>query len=255
MQKEINNSKFNQSKNPIHQIVSKLCMKYIPADFKHELESLINNSYPVEGSHAIDHACRVAVRSLAMASKMRLGIEDCRILALAGLCHDLGRCHVFNADNTKDHAVLGAHIFRNFAEAKGWINCQNVDRFRIQSIIRVHNKKNKCTDPLAMIIWDADKLDLMGNIGLLRTGIRSGELSDGNPTNNDNTETLYDALSRIRYSLTPENFLTLPGQEMAMAIYEEHVQLFDSVLQSLACNNLTTRGDMIAQFQENLDML
>ena len=98
---------------------------------------------------------------------------DVEILRLAALFHDTGR--IEELKTAKDHSLVSMEIAKEFLSKKG-LSGDKINR--ILYCIRSHRFKTKIEPKTleAKILADADKLDAMGVIGLVRTAIYSGEI-------------------------------------------------------------------------------
>jgi uncharacterized protein len=124
------------------------------------------------GSHGFDHVERV----LALA--LRLGAEsggDPRVLALAALLHDVGRDEQDRSGGAVCHAEAGAvlarEILRRHAAGDGLtrrvVDC--VRRHRFRGAARPVSREAK-------LLYDADKLDSLGAVGIGRAFLFAGEV-------------------------------------------------------------------------------
>jgi uncharacterized protein len=110
--------------------------------------------------HDFNHVTRV--RNLAMhIGKIEKG--DLGILELACWLHDLGR--VKEKELNKSHAEISVEIAKQFFKEVGYSSQKIKD---ILYAISVHSWKNKAKTKEAQILQDADKLDVMGALGIMR---------------------------------------------------------------------------------------
>lgn len=124
-------------------------------------------------AHNLDHVMRVYNTSLFIAKKEEQ--VDLEILIPAALLHDIAR--VKESEDTTgeiDHAVLGAEMAEKFLNEIGY------DKSKVKAIkhcILTHRYRtgNIPTTIEAKILFDADKLDAIGNIGIARTFMLSGQ--------------------------------------------------------------------------------
>jgi len=124
------------------------------------------------GSHGFDHVERV----LALA--LRLGAEsgaDVRALALAALLHDVGRHEQDRSGGAVCHAAAGAVLARGILRRHGADEalvrrvaaCVRRHRFRGSARPRTREEK---------LLYDADKLDSIGAVGVGRAFLFAGEV-------------------------------------------------------------------------------
>lgn len=124
---------------------------------------------PVAG-HGADHATRVAAWAVQIAKKEKANIFLCE---LAGLLHDVGRALEGvdgPEDSKKRHHELSYEIcqewFRNDEELS---KLSKLEKLNLLYSIRYHwnNTADKYLE--AIVLRDADKMDLFGKIGIQRT--------------------------------------------------------------------------------------
>ncbi|TFH35857.1 MAG: HD domain-containing protein [Anaerolineales bacterium] len=115
--------------------------------------------------HGFDHVLRV----LGMAERIGEQLAaDMQVLQAAALLHDAAGAHPGGASGRGAHEQASAEFARQVLEEKGWTG------ERIQAVvhcIRSHRYRNQ-EEPQtleAKIIFDADKLDVLGAFGVART--------------------------------------------------------------------------------------
>ncbi len=143
-------------------------------------------------SHDKMHTYRVLNNALKISKKEKN--VNIGILITSALLHDIAR-QKEKLDKTIDHAIEGANmayqflIENNFSEnfANSVKNCIQTHRFR-------SNNEPKTIE--AKILFDADKLDVIGPIGIARTLMYNGE----------HNQPLYylDSNGKIDYNLNKE---------------------------------------------------
>ena len=173
-----------------------------------------------QSAHDLSHVYRVLANAREIA-KGTPGV-DMDILETAVLLHDVGR-PVQLRDPEKDHAEIGAEMARDFLTQKGFapdfvaavVHCIYTHRFR----------KSRPPETLeAKILFDADKLDSTGAIGLARTLLYQGQhgrplyASDeaGRP---DETSDVPCFFKEYHFKLEKiyDRFLTERGETLALA--------------------------------------
>lgn len=122
-------------------------------------------------AHSIDHILRVYNLSLNLAKGEDIDLD---VLKAAVLLHDIARVKEDN-DSTgqTDHAVLGAEMCAPILEEVGFSG----DKIKhIQDCIISHRYRtgNKPQTLEAKILFDADKLDTVGAIGIARSYVWVG---------------------------------------------------------------------------------
>jgi len=128
----------------------------------------------LEGSaHHIDHVLRVLKNARLIADSEK-GV-DMDFLEPAALLHDVARAKEdADASGQIDHAVLGAEMAANILYEMGLVR----DRIeKIAHCILTHRFRsdNKPCSIEEKILFDADKLDLTGAIGIARTFMIAGQ--------------------------------------------------------------------------------
>ena len=124
------------------------------------------------GSHAWDHTLRV-VRLCRHIGKVE-GV-DLDILLSAAYLHDIGRCYQDASHGAICHAEKGSKMARPFLrrlafsdhQREGILHCIRTHRFRGDQIP---------TSPEAKVLFDADKLDAIGAVGVGRAFLFAGEV-------------------------------------------------------------------------------
>ena len=172
------------------------------------------------GSHGFDHVERV----LALA--LRLGAEsaaDEQVLALAALLHDVGRAQEDGAAGATCHAATGATMAREILLRHGAdARCAR----RVADCVRSHRYRGgaRPVSREAKLLFDADKLDSLGAVGIGRAFLFAGEVGarlhnspaaarrakDYGPGDTAYREWL------VKLRRLPERLLTAAGRRMAV---------------------------------------
>lgn len=121
-------------------------------------------------AHNFDHSERVAENIFLIAQGE--GYEDLYLAELAGLLHDIGRvAHHYDPSKT----YMGHHEL-SYVLLQEWFHKDNVfdvltDDQKKQLLYSVRYHYNNAADEyeLAYILRDADKIDMLGDIGIKRT--------------------------------------------------------------------------------------
>lgn len=122
-----------------------------------------------DSAHDRLHIYRVLYHAVEIAKNYNV---DNEVLIAATLLHDIGREEQFR-DPRLDHAVVGASKARVFLEKQTWAK-EKVDH--VCDCIRTHRFRSD-SQPVtieARILFDADKLDVTGAIGIARTLVYKG---------------------------------------------------------------------------------
>lgn len=174
-----------------------------------------------DSAHDAEHVYRVLNNALVIAKEMPA--VDYDILITACLLHDIARPEQI-ADPSLCHAAVGSEKAYGFLIAKGFS-----DEFacRVRDCIRTHRFRRN-DPPQSMegkILFDADKLDVVGAIGIARTLVYKGTVSDPLYTRNpdgsisDGTEGEISSFFReYKYKLERlyDRFYTDKGRELAL---------------------------------------
>ena len=127
-----------------------------------------------DSAHDQEHIYRVLYTALDIAAHER-GV-DREVLIAACLLHDVGRQEQF-ADPSLCHAAVGAEKAARFLTehgfSEGWAR-------RVAACIRTHRFRTDCRPESleAKILFDADKLDVTGAMGVARTLLYQGEIGE-----------------------------------------------------------------------------
>lgn len=127
-----------------------------------------------DSAHDKEHIYRVLYHALAIADTEK--DVDYDVLIAACLLHDIGRGEQF-ADPKLDHAEVGAQKAYRFLLENHFSEEIAV---KIRDCIRSHRFRNNCQPESieAKILFDADKIDVSGAIGIARTLIYKGQVSE-----------------------------------------------------------------------------
>jgi len=124
------------------------------------------------GSHDWDHTRRVAALCEHIG---RVEQADLKVLRMAAYLHDIGRCHQDRSNGVRCHASEGARMAAvileemplSGREKKNIVHCVRSHRFR----------ENHAPETLeAKALFDADKLDAIGAVGVARAYLFAGEV-------------------------------------------------------------------------------
>ena len=139
------------------------------------------------GSHDWEHTLRV-VRMCKQIGKIEGAQMD--VLTIAAYLHDIGRCRQDNSNGRICHAAAGSEMAETIIDdlditeeqKRNILHCIQSHRFRGQVVPETTEAK---------VLFDADKLDAIGAIGVARAYLFAGEVGAmlHNPDNNiENTE-------------------------------------------------------------------
>jgi uncharacterized protein len=186
------------------------------------------------GSHDWEHTLRVHRLCLALGPKAG---ADMTALEAAAYLHDIGRSVQDSSSGSVCHAVKGAEMAAVLLEE---LNLDEACKLNIIHCIRSHRYRNdhRPESIEARILFDADKLDAIGAVGVARAYLFAGELGAclHNPhlpveqarpySRNDTGYREYVVkLSKIR-----QRMLTAEGRRMADERHDFMVRFFKRFL-------------------------
>ena len=124
------------------------------------------------GSHDWDHTERVRLLALRIGRKER---ADLGVLELAALLHDIGREEEDRSHGRICHGRSGAALAKTILENRG---CEPATVRAVVHAIRTHRfRKGGAPRTLeAQVLFDADKLDSIGAVGVGRAFLFAGEI-------------------------------------------------------------------------------
>lgn len=173
-----------------------------------------------DSAHDKEHIYRVLYVALDIA-----GYEtdvDYDVLISACLLHDIGRKEQF--DNPKlCHAIAGSEKAYKFLIAEG-MNSKYAEK--VKACIRAHRFRSESQPESieAKILFDADKVDITGTLGIARTLLYNGHISEP------------------LYSLTPDGHVSDGTADNSPSFFQE----YKYKLESLYTKFYTKRGAEIA---------
>lgn len=179
-----------------------------------------------DSAHDFDHALRVTRLAL------HLGEEeggDLEVLALAGILHDTARRE--QQLTGVCHAARGAEIAKEILNEVGY---DKAKRKQIEAMIRTHRfRKGDQPETLeAKILFDADKLDAIGAIGIGRayaiSGLHGQRLYSVADVLPDEDSKEYSPVAEFEFKLRKivERMLTESGRKLAVRRHEFMVSFF-----------------------------
>jgi len=173
-----------------------------------------------EGAHGADHVCRVLYIAMDIAAAQEA--VDYDVLIAACLLHDIARRQQCRG-LVKCHAAAGADMARAFLLEQGW---DEDFADQVAHAIRTH-RFSVAAEPQtveAKILFDADKIDVTGLMGIARTLQYGGEMgeplytlnSDGMPLPGqvEDPDSFFQEYKRKLERLY-DRFYTARGRELA----------------------------------------
>lgn len=199
-----------------------------------------------DSAHDCEHIFRVLYVALDIANHEN--DVDYDVLITAALLHDIGRKEQF--ENPKlCHAQVGAEKARRFllesgydAEFAGKVEkCIRAHRYRSSNPPRTIEEK---------ILFDADKIDVTGTIGIARTFLykakvdepmysldENGLVSDGS----NDTEPSFFQEYKYKLEGIYDKFFTARGQEIALERQQAAVSFYENMLREVQDSYKTGR--------------
>ena len=192
-----------------------------------------------DAAHDKEHIYRVLYHALEIAKTEDKA--DLDILTAACLLHDIGRKEQFE-NPALCHAIIGSEKAYQFLLANGF---ERSYAEQVKQCIKTHRyrKNNRPQSLEAKILFDADKLDVTGAIGIARTLLYKGIVSDPlysvlpngvvSTGENDTTPSFFQ---EYKYKL--ENIYTNFYTEKAAAIAKERqrisIEFYNSLYQEVS---------------------
>lgn len=188
-----------------------------------------------DSAHDREHVYRVLYAALAIAAQEKEVDDD--ILTAACLLHDIGRKEQF--ENPKlCHAQVGAQKAYVYLLKKGW---EEERAARVRDCIESHRFRSghQPESREAKILFDADKLDATGALGVARTLLYQGAMAeplylvreDGSVSDGsgDLEETFFREYKEKLEKLY-DQFYTAGGKEMAAERRKAAEEFYQSLL-------------------------
>jgi uncharacterized protein len=137
-------------------------------------KAFASNQSPNAIAHDIDHILRV--RNWAVFIAGREGYSDLLIVEIAALLHDIGRAFVDEEGKDGNHGETGSRIAGDLLQKVSSLSTETIDQ--ITRAIQYHNARPSQVDDLCQnigeeamliqILRDADMMDALGAVGLVR---------------------------------------------------------------------------------------
>lgn len=200
-------------------------MKETPPELLSELRRISEEHCREEGGpHGPDHTERVVQNALAIGRAMGARLD---ILAPAALLHDIGRSEESRSKGGVCHAEIGAELAEPMLRELGY---SDDDRVAICHCIRAHRFRGRTAPESleAKILFDADKLDSIGAIGIGRAFLFAGQIGARlhNAEQDHNTTAAYSGEDtayrefQVKISRVRGQLLTALGREIARRRHE-----------------------------------
>jgi uncharacterized protein len=122
--------------------------------------------YPIDDPvHGFDHVLRVLRMAERIGTQLGANMD---VLKAAALLHDAAGAHPGGSSSRGDHEHASAAVARQILEEKGW---DQEAIYAVVHCIKAHRYRNQ-EQPKSLearILFDADKLDVVGAFGVART--------------------------------------------------------------------------------------
>lgn len=203
------------------------------------LENYMISCMEDDSAHGKDHIYRVLYNALEIA-KAEKGV-DYDVLVAACLLHDIGRREQFE-NPALCHAIVGGERAYDFLLEHGF---DAAYAEQVRRCIQTHRyrKNNPPQSKEAKILFDADKIEAAGAVGIARTLIYKGKVSeplyslmpDGMVSDGEN-DTAPSFFQEYKYKLEKiySNFYTIKGAEIAKERQQAAVDFYNSLYQEVS---------------------
>lgn len=191
-----------------------------------------------DSAHDKEHIYRVLYNALEIAGTQEN--VDYDILITSCLLHDIGRKEQF-ADPGQCHAVLGSRKAYDFLTEHGF-----GEDFagRVRDCIKTHRFREEAPPQSleAKILFDADKLDVAGAVGIARTLVYTGIVSrplysmrpDGTvSTGEDDSESSFFKEYKYKLEKIYSHFYTARAAELAKERQQAAIDFYNSMYQEV----------------------
>ena len=187
------------------------------------------------GSHSWDHTLRVYRLC------KHIGViegADMEVLLAAAYLHDIGRSHQDSSGGRTCHAKVGARLAAPFVQKlplstdqkENILHCIRTHRFRGQ---------HKPETPEARVLFDADKLDAIGAVGVARAFLFAGEIGARLHSNAPNIEATraYSADDtgyrefKVKLCKIKDRVLTREGRKLAIGRHTVMKEFFNRFIE------------------------
>ena len=209
-----------------------------------------------DSAHDRDHIYRVLYVALDIASYEQDVSRD--ILIASCLLHDIGRQEQYQ-DASVDHALAGGEKAYDFLRFNGWSEARAE---HVRACIETHRyRTDRVPQTLeARILFDADKIDATGTLGIARTLLFKG--TEGDPlysllpdgTVSDGTDDSNPSfLQEYRFKLEKlyDRFYTARAAEIAASRRKSAVDFYDSMVREVRSSYESGRGIVEKLLKDN----
>lgn len=197
------------------------------------------------GSHGPDHSERVYFMALAIGRELNARLD---ILAAAALLHDIGRRQETKSKGDICHAQKSADMADSILKKLGFA-IEDIEA--IQHCIKTHRFRGeeKPVSLEAQILFDADKLDSIGAVGIGRAFLFAGqigaklhdaEIDHSKTMAYSNEDTAYREF-QVKMSRVRDQMLTAPGKRLAQQRHRFMEIFFDELNSEIYGSDISDR--------------
>lgn len=191
-----------------------------------------------DSAHDKEHVYRVLYSALDIAKQEE--DVDMEILIISSLLHDVGRQEQFKNPELC-HAQVGSDKAYEYLMSQGF--CEKT-ACKIRECILTHRYRsnNPPNSIEAKILFDADKLDVTGTIGIARTLVYKGIVSDPLYSvdkngfvmdgSNDTEETFFQEY-KFKLENIYDKFYTIRGSQIAEERKQSAIAFYNSMLKEI----------------------
>lgn len=202
-----------------------------------------------DSAHDREHIYRVLYNALEIA-KGEVGV-DYDVLICSCLLHDVGRKEQFE-DPSLCHAEVGGEKSYRFLIEHGF---GQVFAHKVKHCIKAHRyRTNNLPESIeAKILFDADKLDVAGAIGIARSLVYKGEVAgtlytvtaEGKVSSGENdTEPSFFGEYKFKLEKLYTHFYTARGKELALGRQHAAVAFYNSLYSEVSSSYQLGKAEM-----------
>ena len=126
-------------------------------------------------AHQMDHVMRVYNLCLSLSENEDIDLD---VLKAAALLHDIARIKEDNdSSGNTDHAILGAEMAGPILQELGFAQ-EKIKHIQDCIVSHRYRTKNRPKTKEAQILFDADKLDVIGTTGIARSFMIAGQYGE-----------------------------------------------------------------------------
>ncbi len=182
-----------------------------------DIEDLVRETLGNDPVHGFPHVERVMKLAFKLAEEYK-GKYDSAALKLAVLLHDVGR--IEEQDLHKHHAILSAEMAQRILEQYGFPR-EFIEKVKDAILSHSFTLGHKPKTVEGMILSDADKLDALGAVGIMRVFMESAYKRR---TLDEAIDHFYEKLFKLK-----DLMWTRKGKKLAIKRYEYMINFLDKL--------------------------